>query len=401
MQFRDMGYSRVCKWCDDWVTSAEPFALIDEYDSKLWIAETRQLFIETTDPSEEEIKIFDSILFEFVQFKYQAALEEETKISSTVRDAIVTRLLSTQQTEQHSLDWLTERQRLLTASEYYYAINGSKARKDSVYKQKCEPPRTYPQRTVFVTPSEGKLNPTSWGHRFEPVARRLYELQVGGDTKTKDDMGRIVHMTLKNLAASPDGLVTAGHLKGTLIEIKCPVSRVLGPIPPEYWYQMQVQMEVTDTHAVDFVEVRFATVDKTKPWSEIEDIVTNGPLPRMGALVVVGRPNEYSTYRYIYSDLEAVTPTEAVYTAFQLWSPLLEENEVMLEKQIFHVNNWLNRKILRNRRWWQDVAQPGYDNFWIEFERYKNDVYPTVHAAKKICLIVEDVKVAVPVAETT
>ena len=89
------------------------------------------------------------------------------------------------------------------------------------------------------------------GIEHEPIARALYEVSRYIDV---EQVGFILHPTIKMTGASPDGLVGD---KG-LIEIKCPntathIDYLLGGVAPtEYRNQMLWQMECTERDWCDF-----------------------------------------------------------------------------------------------------------------------------------------------------
>lgn len=83
---------------------------------------------------------------------------------------------------------------------------------------------------------------TQWGTRNELNGLLEYQLVTGLDTM---QTGFHVHRDYYWLGASPDGLVG----ENGLVEIKCPMSKqpwTLKTIPPQYYVQIQVQMEVTN-----------------------------------------------------------------------------------------------------------------------------------------------------------
>jgi putative phage-type endonuclease len=91
-----------------------------------------------------------------------------------------------------------------------------------------------------------------WGSETEPLARDAYEFYADVDV---EQVGFIVHPTIAESGASPDGLVGADGL----IEIKCPntathIDTLLGEsIPGKYTLQMQWQMACTGRKWCDFV----------------------------------------------------------------------------------------------------------------------------------------------------
>jgi hypothetical protein len=172
-----------------------------------------------------------------------------------------------------------------------------------------------------------------------------------------DGLGRVKHQTLPRLGASPDGLITEGSRAGRLLEIKCPISRIIdGKIPIRYYCQMQLQAEVCDVDAVDYVEVQFGILTSL-------DQLKLSKQPRIGTVCVTASTLEAdpSTYTYEYSPL--FEATEAGYIKMQEWSP---KNPAVLERTPWYVKDWFDTTVMRNRRWWAEVGYPAYTQFWTE-----------------------------------
>ena len=91
-----------------------------------------------------------------------------------------------------------------------------------------------------------------WGTETEPLARSAYEFETDLDVV---EVGLVSHPTIKNSAASPDGLVN----EDGGVEIKCPntathIDTLLNEkIPDKYIKQMQWQMACTGRRWCDFV----------------------------------------------------------------------------------------------------------------------------------------------------
>jgi putative phage-type endonuclease len=91
-----------------------------------------------------------------------------------------------------------------------------------------------------------------WGTDTEPQARASYEFVSGLEVT---ECGLFDHATIKNFAASPDGLIGADGL----VEIKCPntathIETLLsGTVDGKYVTQMQAQMACTGRKWCDFV----------------------------------------------------------------------------------------------------------------------------------------------------
>jgi hypothetical protein len=205
--------------------------------------------------SKKEIQVLDAVL----QTRHLAAKVAQRAFASrlSVPKDSWEWLLTTQQQEQRTEEWLREKVDMLTASEIsqIWAGPGSRAR---LVLSKVPPGVSYPQRHA-IRRAEGHA--MDWGIRFEPVVKHCLEKSLG---VTITDLGRIRHSTCPRIAASPDGLITSGppELVGRLVEIKCPPSRpITGEIPFEYMCQMQVQMAVCQLPACEYVEAKFEIVD--------------------------------------------------------------------------------------------------------------------------------------------
>jgi putative phage-type endonuclease len=163
-------------------------------------------------------------------------------------------LLTVEQMPQRTTDWYTQKINMVTASEISSLWKGPRARINLI-AAKCTPPEPREKRLAIT---RAETNPMDWGVRYEPVVKMILEK----DGAQIQELGRIQHRTVRGLAASPDGLYTAGPLKGSLVEIKCPVSRAIqNEIPFDYWCQMQIQMEVCGIDSCEYVEAKFKEDD--------------------------------------------------------------------------------------------------------------------------------------------
>lgn len=101
--------------------------------------------------------------------------------------------------------------------------------------------------------SEGFTNGTmDHGTQTEPQARAAYTMETGNMV---DEIGFVVHPTIADSGASPDGMVGADGL----VEIKCPLTKThieflkTGAVPSNYQKQMMWQMACTGRVWCDFV----------------------------------------------------------------------------------------------------------------------------------------------------
>jgi hypothetical protein len=215
------------------------------------------------------------------------------------------------------------------------------------------------------------MTPFDWGIRFEPVVRTIYSALT---STTVADVGRLRHRTLKNLAASPDGLVIEESAVvgpsprlGRLVEYKAPVTRKLvQKIPSEYMMQMQIQMEVADIDTCDYCEMKFYSAygDKMRePYA--------GPNPHYrGYVGLVLRDGALD--RYAYSPLNVAADWDD-------WA--LEENERILEKIEWVLEDYYIHSVGRDRAWFAGVV-PAIDAFWADVAAAKEGRF--VLAEKKV-----------------
>ena len=95
---------------------------------------------------------------------------------------------------------------------------------------------------------------TVWGNEKEDECLSIYSAETG---KKYQSLGLVVHPQHRWLGASPDGVTNDGRL----LEVKCPVKRRIEPgvVPPYYYPQLQVLMEVLDLPEADFIQYMPAT----------------------------------------------------------------------------------------------------------------------------------------------
>jgi len=152
--------------------------------------------------------------------------------------------------EQRSTEWFTARLGKVTASRVADVIAKTKtgystSRENYMAQLVCE--------RMTGTQGESYSNAAmQWGTDQEPLARAAYEAVAD---VLVDEIGFVVHHTIGNAGASPDGLVGDDGL----IEIKCPNTAthidtvLIDKVPSKYIPQMQWQMACTGRKWCDFV----------------------------------------------------------------------------------------------------------------------------------------------------
>jgi len=220
------------------------------------------------------------------------------------------------------------------------------------------------------------MAPFDWGICFEPVVKLLLESEWDA---LIHECGRFIHQTDPRFAASPDGLILKSkrhpEMGGHLLEIKCPKSRKIGQkIPTEYYYQMQLQMEVTDVRACEYVEARFDFVDShtDEKW--------------YGKIAVVGAFKEeisdWLPSKYVYGPLCELN-----------WQPDLGLNERVLEINTWVCHKYHHERVARDQAWFSGLM-PKLEEFWQDVEKAKLDQFVVPESTRKkkevVCMIVDE-----------
>jgi len=356
-------------WCDTYLPDLfDPGLFDDEETTEETLDATQQLFQETvldlldTDTvtvDERDTMTDEALAAATTWFKnHKAALIAALE---PLPEPLLRQMITRDQVAQHSADWYAQRRNRLTASEFSQILDG---RRGALLRQKVAPASEAADSfgsTVALAQEDGEMTPFSWGHRFEPVVRAIYELEIAGVDTVCDTLGRYTHRSIHYLSASPDGIVTRGALRGRLLEIKAPKSRQPGDVVPyEYYVQMQIQMEVADLEAVDFIEAKFR--QRHAAALTEEEAVEIHHANWKGRILVICNQNT-GALRYIYKgpveDLEEVMDAE---------SPTLNENEEIVEDSVWWLVALFPRTVLRNPTWWSTVGEPAAETFWAEVE---------------------------------
>jgi len=366
-------YSNICNWFNDWYDMSERNFPLDNWELGYvrediwdeWLAVNEHL---EKDPVmlKKEREIIDCILLSSMKWAQKKAPD----FNSEEAEVFIKFLKEKPQTEQHTAEWHAEKINLLTASEFGYVIGTAPAARRNVYDRKFQKAASLQsQQSVLLSPTSDSqpvaisnenysLQATTWGHRYEPVARNLASTLFFNDSPIADNLGRAVHPIYKKLAASPDGLIESGQRAGHLIEIKCPITRTLidDEIPYEYYCQMQIQMEVTGCPVVEYLEMKFSQsrdVSLKEGW--------------MGVLVVI---EDEGTLRYEYGP-----QTNNNTALLESWQPnTLKQDSIIHERTYWFLEDSHWKTVHRNSFWWTEVGYPGYLKFWAcwdeEYERW-------------------------------
>ena len=173
---------------------------------------------------------------------------------------------------------------------------------------------------------------------------------------------QLSHPTDPRCTASPDGLIYHCPLNqrtGRLIEIKCPVTREIkenNPPPPDYYSQMQMQLQVTGLSICDYVEAGITSKYNNK---NIEDIAS--PYSGFVALVRYAEPKGNQEFYYVYSPLNVDNN----------WTPDIKQEEEIIEIIPWKLKQWNEQLVRRNEEWWV-ALQPALNSFWEDVEKAKH-----------------------------
>jgi len=246
------------------------------------------------DDSLKELKLKRSYM------TFMKTIEEQIACRCDIKEHIQ-HLQELSQPEQRTPEWYDFRANHITASNAWKAYSEKEKVRNQIIYEKCKP-----MEVKKYGPSLSET-PMTWGHKYEPLSVKLYEMW--NDT-TISEFGCIEHPKHKFLAASPDGIVTGNNNYGRMIEIKNVVSREINGIPKhDYYVQMQIQMEVCDLDDCDFVETKFTE------YGSYEDYLKDGSFKlsldeKQKGIIKVYIENE--AYVYEYMDLSCSDPKKMV-----------------------------------------------------------------------------------------
>jgi hypothetical protein len=293
---------------------------------------------------EEQLDKYEEILTELLNMRKELHKDEMKKsaLRSEEIDNSWEWLLNTKQVEQRTNAWVAEAQTLLTASEIGALWKGPGTRA-ALVRKKASPPSPYlPPMAV----SRNSTSAMDWGVRYEPIVKQIMEKKYNIKII---DLGRIRHKTIERLGASPDGLIVEVNgeenkeLLGSLIEIKCPRSRIINDdVPFEYWCQMQLQMEICERPYCEYIEAKFKEVEAFDPEAE-------------GWITMEANPDTLQ-YKYVYHDNLIDTQKESGWVKLEVYGWKLETLRVITQK--------------RDKSWFQGI-QKDLEAFWKDVELCK------------------------------
>jgi putative phage-type endonuclease len=276
-------------------------------------------------------------------------------------EATLERLRAQPKNAQRTPEWYEARHNLITASSAHKMF-GTQSEQNSLIVEKCAPEKERPPLSLH--------DARHWGVRYEPVSTMYYS--VTRDTEV-EEFGCLVHPVYRFLGASPDGInVKVGsEVYGRMLEIKNPVSRVITGEPiPDYWIQMQMQMEVCDIDACDFLETRFVEYDTYESFYADGTFAASADGKPKGVILLFSKEGKF-VYEYApYGALEeAVTPWEV--------SEKEREGREFVQALYWRLEEVSCVLVLRNKGWfnahqesmvlfWETVCQERSSNEWTK-----------------------------------
>jgi hypothetical protein len=334
---------------ENWLPNPQDDTQLEQWKYE---AETIAYSYDFTDAEQERI----DTLIDMYEQQYKKKIEWHRNRSSAsiVPIAYLDELLGRKQLEQRTTAWYQQMATVISASEVGKLFHSRRERGHLVISKTVP----YPDRNQSLTAFSDKMSPFDWGIKFEPVVKQIYEHKYGAIIK---ELGRLSHPTDPRCTASPDGLIYHCPLNqrtGRLIEIKCPVSREIkenSAPPPDYYSQMQMQLQVTGLSICDYVEAGITSKYNNK---NIEDITSQ--FSGFVALVRYAEPKGNQEFYYVYSPLNIDNN----------WTPDIKQDEEIVEITPWKLKQWNEQLVRRNDEWWT-ALQPALNTFWEDVEKAK------------------------------
>ena len=276
------------------------------------------------------------------------------------------------QYEQRSIEWHEQRKNSIGASELASIFNKNPFLSYNKFLLK---------KIQFNEESINEKQPNKLniycqhGIKYENVVQMIY---CNRNNIELLEFGSIEDENYKWLRASPDGITT----KGTMLEIKVPLSREIFGLPPiNYWYQIQQQLKVCKLNECDFLECK---IEEYSSWNQfIKDTydnkiyLSNNNLEK-GVIIEyinINEENPWNRFGYIYPESLKLS-LEEIY----MWNM---QNKMFLDKsenrKYIRIIPWKLIKyscikIYRNRSWWKNNFNI-IEIFWNSVINYRNNGY--------------------------
>ena len=308
-----------------------------------------------------EITVDQQILQKAIQKNYSSELISSLNIPKNEIEQRFKYYYSIPQPAQKSQAWLDQRTNYITASAFGIALSpkGIVARND-LLKNKVS---NGAYNTFFGNEA------TRWGEKYEDVCSEIYCYRNKVEVK---DFGLIPHPKYPFIGASTDG-ITSNLIN---LEIKSPFSRIIKPgeVKPEYWKQMQLQMDVLDLPLTHFLECSF------EEYPNEHDFWINGLTnPEKGIIIEYVNLNINNNdgdpkTMYVYSPVNLCDNVESL----KLWYKQNILKIVTSTDQIYIMTHyWMLKKyscvnVIRDTQWFNEQI-PKFMDFWNDVEYYRKN----------------------------
>jgi putative phage-type endonuclease len=239
---------------------------------------------------------FENQITNDCDYRFHTKLLNEYNLTQNVAQLEYLKTLPTQ--IQGTPEWMAARKEGLTACNIKKVLYGSIKEKVEIVLDKCKTDDVYKK---IYSPA------MQHGHQHEDNGIAIFESRSNRDVF---EFGCMQHQEFSFLKASPDGIDNMGEM----LEIKMPYSRIPHEIPkPDYYNQMQLQLEVCDLDVCNFLEcvVKHYT-SKADYLADINKKARTGPprhcftgrgLEKGVMLEGKSRDNLYFNYKYAPLDL--------------------------------------------------------------------------------------------------
>jgi len=275
------------------------------------------------------------------------------------------------QPEQRTPEWYTFRNNRLTASDLGTIIGVNPYEKyNKIIQKKCG----------FEAPFYMNRN-IRRGVKYEEVITNIYEFR----NKVKVfEYGCLPHSTIPHFGASPDGIVEweseNKNYVGRMLEIKCPGSRPITGLCPEYYYaQVQGQLEVCDLQYCDFVECKIEDYECKTDYFDDFFINSEGEVDfhynRKGlekGIVIEAYDKLRGKEKYYYGKL-GMNYQEAYYWEKSTIEELIfpDDNLDYLCTTFWYATEYNELLIQREKEWFHRKCIPLINKFWEDVLHYR------------------------------
>ena len=325
------------------------------------------------------IQLFHSIS-PIRSFSDSVILQKMNKEMRDEKTKIIDILRKKPQPEQRTKEWYDMRNNLITASNAYKIFESGAMQNQLIY-EKCSAFHKIPEKIDESLFKNINVDTTlHWGQKYEKVSVMLYEYIY----KTSvEEFGCIRHDKYSFIGASPDGINVdpESDRYGRMLEIKNIVNREITGIPkPEYWVQMQLQMETCNLEECDFLETRFKEYENEREFLSDGSFLFDSNNNHKGVILFFSHKN--GTPHYIYK------PIEMDKEDFDEWEMNMMEFYQSPSQNLVWIRNvyWrldqLSCVLVSRNQFWFDMVVVDVEKFWNTIEKERIDGY-THRAPKK------------------